>query len=76
MSNFMSAEKAIENCELNIEMFAGYRPTEWNKTMLEGLMKTRQELINYAAGVITREQLSYQAREAMWIMPEWGYKGT
>ena len=66
----------LKKIDTSINMFEQYRSTPYNDGMLASLRESKNEVLSYARGDITKEQMSYSALIWFDTMPSWGYAGT
>ena len=66
----------LKKIDTSINMFERYRSTPYNDGMLVSLRESKNEVLSYARGDITKEQMSYAALFWFDTMPSWGYSGT
>lgn len=66
-------QETLDRIDFNIEMFRSYAPTPSRSERLAGFISQRAELCQYFSGFISRKQLSYEAKQWIFKMPEWGY---
>jgi hypothetical protein len=66
----------LKKIDTSINMFEQYRSTPYNDGMLASLRECKNEVLSYARGDITKEQMSYAALFWFDTMPSWGYAGT
>jgi len=66
----------LKKIDTSINMFEQYRSTPHNDSTLASLRECKNEVLSYARGDITKEQMSYAALIWFDTMPSWGYAGT
>lgn len=69
-----AVEQAIKKIDFNIDMFSKYQPTPHVVGTLQNLRNEREELLAWDKDPAVK--LSYHAKQWMFEMPAWGYKGT
>ena len=66
-------QQVLDKIDFNINMFRTGRQTPDVVERLAGFVTQRAELCQYFSGFISRKQLSYRAKDWLFVMPEWGY---
>lgn len=69
-------QRALDNVDHNIQMFSGYRDSDWNRSQLATMRADRLELTELTEGKRTYESLSWTNKERFFDMPDWGTRGT
>jgi len=72
----MTCENVLDKIERNIDMFAEYRPTQYNRVVLAKLMSEKAQVLKMMSGHIEFKDMTYGAREWFGQMPSWGTYGT
>jgi len=72
----MTCGNVLDRIEFNIDMFAEYRPTQYNRVVLAKLMSEKAQVLKMMSGHIEFKDMTYGAKEWFGTMPSWGTYGT